>query len=430
MARIGWRVQIAALAVLCVVSSAFCAAQGGKPAEAEDGSSAFEYRSGDDLGERFGSMGSSTAKFEETAKRPLSAEPGYFSKKPRYGELVLGDGEEAGHALVFDESRGTGTGYDTLHVDVDNNEDVKEGLKLTVQGGQGGDADQFPVAALQVAYGEKLFPYHASIRRCGSSADHVHVYSAGYCEGTLTAGGKTYKAALFDDNCNGLFSDVHAPVEGRERKGNVYAQGDSLLVDLDGDGEMKKARYGAPEVFPLGKYLSINGECYELTVASHGRSLAFAPCEVECGNFVPPKGGAYAAYLGEHGGLAVHGGGGQVRAPAGTYTLAHCGVEAEDADGKAWRITGRGQWEQPEIKLAAGGKTELVFGAPLTAEVTVDKRSTNEYRLNLKITGQAGEVYSAGDFKPVGSNKRPPAPALKILDAKGETVASGKFEYG
>jgi hypothetical protein len=424
MERKQWCGRITALAVLCAVLGASCATQRGAPGKPE--TTQFQYRSGDDLDETFGRMGASSGQFTPKPGTALSDEPVYLSKKPQYCGLKLGDGD---YTLVFDESRGTGTGIDTAYVDADGNGDFKENVKLAAAVEESSKSAFFDIAEVQVAYGEETYPYHVKLRRCNPSPNHIHVYSAACCEGEIAVGGKTYKAALLDGDGNGLFSDVYAPYEGRERRGNVYARGDSLLIDLNGDGEMKQSPVGGFEEFPLSKYLSVDGECYKLTVAPHGRSVTLAACEAACGFLVPPKGRTVSVLLGEEGAITVHGGG-KAKAPADTYHMAHCGTEAKDAEGRVWRVTGRGLWEQPAIEVKPGEKTELAYGAPFVAEVTVDKRSSSEYRFGLKITGQAGEAYTARDFRPVDSKESPPAPTLNIIDEKGETVASGSFRYG
>jgi len=58
--------------------------------------------------------------------RNLKAEPTYASKKVKYAIWVLGNEKKSVMTIVWDESKGTGTGYDTLYVDKNFNGDLTE----------------------------------------------------------------------------------------------------------------------------------------------------------------------------------------------------------------------------------------------------------------------------------------------------------------
>jgi hypothetical protein len=53
--------------------------------------------------------------------RKLTKEPVYASTKVRYGFFVLGNGRQSVMTLAWDESEGTGKGYDTLYADTNCN---------------------------------------------------------------------------------------------------------------------------------------------------------------------------------------------------------------------------------------------------------------------------------------------------------------------
>ena len=53
--------------------------------------------------------------------RKLTKEPVYASTKVRYGFFVLGNGRQSVMTLAWDESEGTGKGYDTLYADTNGN---------------------------------------------------------------------------------------------------------------------------------------------------------------------------------------------------------------------------------------------------------------------------------------------------------------------
>ena len=64
-----------------------------------------------------------------TGERPrelLSKEPEYKSARPLYSAVELGDAKDRFITLVVDESKGSGSGYDTLYVDANNNGDLTD----------------------------------------------------------------------------------------------------------------------------------------------------------------------------------------------------------------------------------------------------------------------------------------------------------------
>ena len=53
-------------------------------------------------------------------------EPTYSSQKPRYAKVVVNEDGSKVLTVVFDESRGTGKGYDRMYVDLNFNGDLTD----------------------------------------------------------------------------------------------------------------------------------------------------------------------------------------------------------------------------------------------------------------------------------------------------------------
>jgi hypothetical protein len=253
------------------------------------------------------------------------------------------------------------------------------------------------------------------------------MYSSGYCEGELTFGDKTYRVALFDDNGNGVFNDAYAVPQGYPTSGVVYAQGDTMVIDLDGDGEFRKQIYDTPEMYHVGKYVSFGDRCYELDIEPNGRKVTVRETEAPYGYITTKQRNYSVELLGEDGALKLNGGARRVKVPAGEYRFAGCSFEGEDDEGNPWRIIGQGSWTLPVIDVAAGKKVPVEFGLPLTASITAS-RSGDSFNLVLQIKGQGGETYSAGSFLRGGGML--PAPRFEVRNGEGEIVASADFAYG
>lgn len=386
-----------------------------------------EYKFEPEMRTSFGYTGSSTVQLSRRPDKTLASEPTYLSKEPLYGTMKLGGSEPTSYVFAIDESKGTQSGLDTLYVDANNNGNLADDAKIAPKPRQGGSAAQFPPVEFKVASDGRTYPYHLEIDCCGSSRDHVHVYPSAYCEGELSFGEKTHKIALFDDNCNGTFNDPYAVPENYRKSGSVYARGDTLVIDLDGDGKLRKEYNDTPEIFHLGKYMSFGDRCYRVDIAPSGTSMIFNEADVPCGYIAVDAKQHSVELLSDDGALKLSGSDAREKAPAGEYRLVACSFEREDEQGALWRIVGRGDWSQQVVEVNADKKTALKVGPPLTAEVTVSKDG-NSIALGLDVEGQSGETYSTGDFQKAGETVQ--APRFEVRNEKGEIVARGQFEYG
>ena len=124
--------------------------------------------------------------------------------------------------------------------------------------------------------------------------------------------------------------------------------------------------------------------------------------------------------------LHVMAGSGVVLAPAGTYWLASWRIETRH-NGEAWHIEGYGDSDEEPIEIRPGKTTVVRFGLPLRADVTVSE-DKDDMEFGLRLTARDGRDFSSASIRRNG--KRVEAPLVKILSAKGKTVAIGQFEYG
>ena len=93
-----------------------------------------------------------------------------------------------------------------------------------------------------------------------------------------------------------------------------------------------------------------------------------------------------------------------------------------DANGLTWSLEPvRGQ---PISLINESGRKP---GPPLVINTNTIKINEQTISIGLSVEGQAGEKYIAGVMK---GRSREPQPIFRILDEKGRTLATGKFEYG
>ena len=383
---------------------------------------------GDDLSEQFGYIPSEYLQLQLSPREKISAKPILFSKRPLYGALTMGEGEDTAFVCVLDESRGTGSGYDTLYIDANNNEDLSDDAKVMGKAQENQRGYEFPPVELSVSYGEQILPYSVSGRTYRNQTSDLRFMPACYLAGELKIGEKTYPIALFDDTVNGLFNDLYETPDNASRTGSVWARGDSLLIDLDRDGSMKKHWNGMSEMFCLGKYLCLDNGCYELNVEPTGRRIGLAEATGDFGFFVSDQKGFCVDLYGPDGAIKLIDTGKRIPVPVGEYRFALCRFEAKDNEDCLWHATGRGQWAQPAVRIEKDQETKVDFGFPLTAEVKASG-SGSEYQFDLSITGAGGETYSASTFE-ASDGREASNPRFEVRDAEGLIQAQGSFQYG
>ena len=431
-------------ALILVLSAAVCAAcattkdaktKNAPPpgAKASGKSIPLTYTFSEDANKELGYLGTQYCQATTRPAKKLVAQPEYYSKRPMYGVFQFGTEKNAKLIMVLDESKGTRTGYDTLYVDVNGNLDLTDDAKLSAKPSENEENRHFafPLVELKVKYGEKELPYHVKIETYNYGNVDFRVNTACYTKGDISLGGKKYAAAFLDGTGNGLFNDLFVTPKGMG--GNqLYAKGDGLVIDLNNDSKFDRDNGQGSEAFPLGKYLSWGKKCYEITPDPTGRSYTLVKSKAKCGTVTLETQESSAILLSPDGALRVMGKSTVV--PEGSYRFYACSLEAKDGEGQLWRAIGNGQIKQPPVVVTAKKATPLAVGAPLTAEVTVNKSESGVFGMSLAITGKGGESYTANNFQKVGKDNENmqsrPNPKVKIVDKDGKEVATGDFEYG
>ncbi len=126
--------------------------------------------------------------------------------------------------------------------------------------------------------------------------------------------------------------------------------------------------------------------------------------------------------------LTLHSDTGTVTAPAGPLRVSSWTLTATDERGRDWSLTGRpsyaGQMSGGTLNVSAAQPVQLSVGPPLTARVVVDSSpGADELSMGFELTDRGGASYTI-------SGGEGDAPGFEVLDASGQVVWSGDFEYG
>jgi len=373
----------------------------------------------------FGRAPSTNASLYRDPPDKPAAEAVCFSHRPRYGSIRLGNGKDTSFLFLLDESSGTGTGYDVLYVDANNNEDLTDDPALQGQRRKDAEGFTFPTVELAMPCGEETLPYHVTMHTDAVQPKEIAIEAAGYCEGTLSVGKAEFRIVLIDDNVNGLYADAretgmarHYPPRGT----------DLFVVDVNGDGAVSLSEGNAAEVHTVGVHVALGGDWYTVTPAADGRSLTFAQPAQECGSLLVKAEGFSGEISGPAGVVKVRGEE-SVRLPAGQYEFLSSQFDARDEDGRPWRIARIRAFSKKVFTIEPGRETAFAVGPPLEASIEVNQKTSTLFEFSLTITGVGAEEYSARDIQPVDGEDAAPA-IYKVVSKKGDVIANGAFRYG
>jgi len=375
---------------------------------------------------------------DSTSRRVLAKEPDFVSDKPVWFALALGNGKDRFISGALDESKGTGTGYDTLYLDANNNGDLTDdppikNLKTTNNSPQNTNIE-FDSVTLRVAYHDGTSrQLRVKIQgQCYSYGDendrsqwNFSYAVEQHLEGQVQFGDKTMLVGIYDacpqgqgriaGELNGCFDDYGV---------------DRLRIDLDGDGKLDPVK----EDFPLSKVIAVDGKLWQLDVDSAGRKLTVEPCKlptarvelrgafdasskIESGTLelLSGQGYAFRADLGQQGTLIV---------PGAKYMIEDGSLCLADAKGAKWTA----KFSYPKtMRVTAGQTAPLVLGKPFTLQAVVPDAlvAGRAARVTHRLVGAGGEAYSG-----FLQERKQLAPTVTLTDSEGIKILEGPMEFG
>ena len=353
----------------------------------------------------------------------LLAQPDYKSDRLYYYAAKYGDADDKIHTLVLDESQGTATGYDTVYVDLNNDNRIEaETEKFSFELGSTRQATPLRIK-LTVSAGGKKIPYYFSFtafpyndERYPGNKIHANARNSSIFVGKANFGGKQCKIAIADLNSNGLFNDVEQGI----------FRGDRFFVDLNGDGKFKhSSRYSQQEEgFPYGRYTRIAGKWYSVEAAPDGTTIQIAPAQPQLATVSAQETIEMVALYSDKQSQSLHFSGGSAQGIVGTYSLAIVVLSTADDDGRTWNCTGSFRSDRPQVTVATGTETQIDKVFPLRVSIEpVGKTPSEIVMLKPTVTGATGGSYGFPRIsRPEGS--------FEIQDRQGKVIDSGKFKYG
>lgn len=356
----------------------------------------------------------------------LAAEPEYLSDRPIYYTALFGDGIDRTFTMVIDESRGKGTGYDTVYVDRNNNNRIDdEGERLPFTMSSVGE-DKPTRIAIELSAGGKLASYYVDFTafsyfsgKRGKEEIHVNLRDSSYYSGEAVFAGKKYRIAIGDLDSNGLFNDMEMEI----------FEGDRFFVDLNGDGcfsnDIDGQLYNG---YPYAGYTRIMGLWYAVAASPDGG-------RVEISSAAPPLGRIETSPLvasmelrSETLSCRLEFSNGLAEGIAGSFEVRSLTLKAIDKEGRTWETTGRFPGDAcPGVTIPVKGSVRLMCEKPiLQIEPEISRKSDSDpLEIGLRISGTAGEIHQWKKSNPCRVK-----PGYEVRDQSGSIIHETILEYG
>lgn len=351
-------------------------------------------------------------------KETLLKQPDYKSQKLTYYAARYGDAEDNIHTIVLDESQGTGSGYDTVYIDLDNDNQIDpENEKFSFQ--LGTTRSTIPVRVkLMVSAGGRKIPYAFNFsafpykdKNNPIEKVHANARESSIFVGQVHFEGKSCKIAIADLDSNGLFNDTEQGI----------FNGDRVFIDLDGNGKFDS---NDDEAYPYARYTRIQEKWYSIQATPGGTSIQIAPAQPEIGTVTAPGIVTRVDLHSETQSQRLTFSDGSAQAIAGTYRLKNIQLTAIDADQSTWTIDGTYPSTQPQITITPETTVQLSDALPLQVSIeAAGKSPSDSVELKAAIIGNNGVCFGA-------PRNNLPSGRFEIQDPQGTIVVSEKFEYG
>lgn len=214
----------------------------------------------------------------------------------------------------------------------------------------------------------------------------------------------------------------------KDPKAVSYYIASQILFDANGNGRFEPTYFydmGAENRW-FTRLVCVGGTWYEMGLARDGTSVRIQGVAPKLGKLAVPEGTSEISVVGpEFAAKWVKGNDRALVLPAGPYFVF---TYRHDQGGVG--LYARDLYIEAPFDVRPDKVTEIALGGPLGLAVTSSHRGgrASQLRLQLKMLDQAGRKVasmSSGERR-----QRPPAPRFKIVDGRGRTVDSGKFEYG
>lgn len=388
--------------------------------------------------------------FGEMLEKPASykALPKFESKSPIYGKLRFfssqGSGSEIG--FVLDESKGNGTGYDAIYLDVDGSGDLSKvqkcvGKRLSMMGAPPGmefrDAAVLPMSRMAAGSSNKnsaALDLAVMSDEKGKAA-YVMCVVRGCLMGEVgTSVGKIPFRLI--DNGNQRYNDSTSML------GKGYQMGDSVSFDWGGSGEGFSSIYDSGN-FVLSGASNVGGNLYTFRSDAEGTKLEVAKYEGPTGHvgmkYVKMgsvnKASISATIAGKDSLFSIPVGDKPILVPVGDYKVLDVDLNYDDMSKGHWSVN---CGPSKIVSLSEGKTLDIPVGGELSMTVAPTSKVVTASRgeklsVPFSFTSATGLPVSRIMAMPRvdrGSPNFNSGPSVQLKNAAEKVVLSGKAGFG
>lgn len=387
--------------------------------------------------------------------------PELISEYPLYAFVKLGDGKRL---CILDRQNADDVFYNRLYFDADGNNDLTD--DPVIDGTLTHSSNQrcsvsFPAIDTKIEVKGKSLPYSFcpsaytsrlnQLSKKGVMERNINRYvnfrlvvNCSY-SGEFQVNGQRYRVVLGDRNCNGRFNDMftlrrYDTLPLRIQRIRIYPQGDNIFL-VSGE------KIDSFDEQVCGNWLMVNDRLFEVSINTAEGKMTLAPVRENLGALnLPMETERISLYTedGKHC-LNAYRPGKEIKVPRGKYRLISYEVFRKDEQGDMWRLCAAATTETPFVNADGSSESVLEFGEPYAPfivgmEFGVKPPSTRAF-LSFNVEGKGKEFLT--DVSHISGNNtciplskkknlrnRPKEPTFKIMEADGEVVHQGSFEYG
>lgn len=366
------------------------------------------------------------------AKAIMSKLPKVVSEKAMFEAYRIdGDGAEGAVAIILDESKGTGKGFDTMYIDRNRNGDMTDDEPIKFS------APEKDYATIYTDWVSVVCKQGGKDSTCANPIQlRMQVYKSngtlrlypqrkGSWKGVIESNKGEIECVLVDYDCDGIY--------GERSAGD--SSGDYFFADTNACGKVIIYPWGSHGA-SLCNVTKIGSRYYEISVPPVGNKLTIAPYTGPMGKLMVKgedingmKAGASQVMVSGNTGSYNFTSGAEsgVSVPAGEYKVQYCSMNLQAKDGTGKMFIGFSL--DKKVNVEPDKTAELAIGGKMTMAINPEKtrmglRPGMSEIINWNIT--IGDKITLSTF---GDQSPQQTPKINFYDKSGKLLHSTTAGY-